>query len=48
MAKHKRIVFLGPTGVDKTVAAKRIEEYMTSEHGQDMRYVDFENEYLKK
>ncbi len=45
---HKRILLLGPTGVDKAEAANRLAARMKASLGHELRYVDFENEYLKQ
>lgn len=44
---HKRILLLGPTGVDKATAATRLARYLDG-MGHGFLFVDFENEYLKK
>jgi hypothetical protein len=44
--RHKRILLLGPTGVDKAAAAGRLASRL--EHrGHGFKFVDFENDYLK-
>jgi len=44
--RHKRILFLGPTGVDKATAAQRLSKHL-ERRGHGLRFVDFENEFLK-
>lgn len=44
---HKRVLLLGPTGVDKAAAAERICARLHNTLGHQFRYVDFENEFLK-
>ena len=45
--RHKRILLLGPTGVDKATAAKRLSAYLETQ-GHGFSFVDFENDHLKK
>ncbi|MEA2821622.1 MAG: hypothetical protein QOJ86_3626 [Bradyrhizobium sp.] len=45
---HKRILLLGPTGVDKAEAAKRVCARLKAKLGHEIKYIDFENEYLKQ
>jgi hypothetical protein len=45
--RHKRILLLGPTGVDKATAAKRLSAYLENQ-GHSFAFADFENDYLKK
>jgi hypothetical protein len=45
---HKRVLLLGPTGVDKAAIAGRLQKRLNEKLGQQARFVDFENEYLKK
>ncbi|HTQ15059.1 MAG TPA: hypothetical protein VMH86_14380 [Rhizomicrobium sp.] len=47
MAPHKRILMLGPTGVDKSTAAKRLAARVKDKFNHEIRFVDFEKEYLK-
>ncbi|WP_145984422.1 hypothetical protein [Bradyrhizobium nitroreducens] len=44
---HKRVLLLGPTGVDKVTAMKRLRTRMDGSLGHDFVYVDFENDFLK-
>lgn len=44
--RHKRVLFLGPTGVDKKAAALRLSKHL-EQLGHGFRFVDFENEFLK-
>ena len=44
---HKRVLLLGPTGVDKAMAIQRVGSFIKKEHGHAIRYVDFEREFLK-
>src|SRR5262249_28903409 len=44
---HRRILLLGPTGVDKATAAGRLSTHLTSNFGHSIRYIDFENGFLK-
>ncbi len=48
MTTHTRILFLGPTGVDKSAVAKRLSDFVGKSWGQSFRYVDFEKDFLKK
>jgi hypothetical protein len=43
---HKRILLLGPTGVDKAVAIERLRSYVKNKLNHDIRYIDFEKEFL--
>lgn len=45
---HQRILLLGPTGVDKAVAGKRLAAHIHATLGHKVRFVDFENDYLKQ
>jgi hypothetical protein len=45
--RHKRILLLGPTGVDKKTASERLLRHL-ERLGHGFRFVDFENEFLKK
>jgi hypothetical protein len=45
---HKRILLLGPTGVDKAEAAKRLGSRLKASLGHEFKYIDFEKEYLKQ
>jgi hypothetical protein len=45
--RHKRILLLGPTGVDKAVAVARLTSHLAT-LGHGLRFVDFENDYLKR
>jgi len=45
--RHKRILLLGPTGVDKRTAASRLGSCL-EKRGHGFRFVDFENDYLKQ
>lgn len=47
MSAHKRILLLGPTGVDKAAAMARLRIYALEKFGQKIRFIDFENEFLK-
>jgi MoxR-like ATPase len=44
---HKRVLLIGPTGVDKAAAVRRIAERLKQTLGHQPKYVDFENDYLK-
>lgn len=44
---HKRVLLLGPTGVDKATAVARLNARLEATLGHKFRYVDFENEFLK-
>src|SRR4051794_17677268 len=44
--RHKRVLLLGPTGVDKKIASQRLLSHLKS-IGHSFRFVDFENEFLK-
>jgi len=44
--RHKRILLLGPTGVDKATAAARLSKHLET-RGHGFRFVDFENAHLK-
>jgi hypothetical protein len=44
--RHKRILLLGPTGVDKAAAAARLSSHL-EKRGHGFRFVDFENAHLK-
>jgi hypothetical protein len=44
---HKRVLLLGPTGVDKAAAMQRVLARMDATLGHKFRFVDFENEFLK-
>jgi hypothetical protein len=44
---HKRVLLLGPTGVDKKAAADRLNERLEVV-GHSARFVDFENDFLKR
>src|SRR5205807_1342150 len=44
--RHKRILLLGPTGVDKAAVAARLSKHLEG-RGHGFRFVDFENRYLK-
>ncbi|MHC2279868.1 DNA polymerase III delta prime subunit [Bradyrhizobium diazoefficiens] len=44
--RHKRVLLLGPTGVDKGTAALRLSKHLEG-FGHSFRFVDFENEFLK-
>ena len=48
MTPHKRVLFLGPTGVDKSAAASRLMNFVEKNWGHSIQYVDFENDFLKK
>jgi hypothetical protein len=45
--RHQRVLLLGPTGVEKHAAAARLAGFVSEVLGQDFRFVDFENEFLK-
>src|SRR5262249_3785894 len=44
---HKRVLLLGPTGVDKGAAVARLNARLKGVLGHQFRYVDFENDFLK-
>ena len=44
---HKRVLLLGPTGVDKREAVTRLSGRLKSVLGHNLKYIDFENEFLK-
>jgi hypothetical protein len=44
---HKRVLLLGPTGVDKSAAITRVNERLGTTLGHQFKYIDFENQYLK-
>jgi hypothetical protein len=45
---HKRILLLGPTGVDKATAIKRVAARLGQVLGHNLKFVDFENAFLKE
>ncbi len=45
---HKRILLLGPTGVDKSGAAARLAARVKATLGHTLTYIDFENAFLKQ
>jgi hypothetical protein len=45
---HKRVLLLGPTGVDKATAVRRVCARLKTELGHEFNFVDFENEHLKQ
>jgi hypothetical protein len=45
---HRRILLLGPTGVDKRRAFDRVSARVSSMLGHHFKYIDFENECLKQ
>jgi len=47
MTLHKRVLLLGPTGVDKGAAVQHLGEYIQERHGHTIRYIDFEKDFLK-
>lgn len=44
---HRRVLLLGPTGVDKGAAIARLNERLAATLGHRFRYIDFENAFLK-
>jgi hypothetical protein len=44
---HKRVLLIGPTGVDKAAAMLRIGDRLKQTLGHQPKYVDFENDFLK-
>jgi hypothetical protein len=44
--RHKRILLLGPTGVDKAQAVARLNQHLQKQ-GHEFKFVDFENSFLK-
>lgn len=44
---HKRVLLLGPTGVDKGVAVDRLNTRLNATLGHRFNYIDFENDFLK-
>jgi hypothetical protein len=48
MAKHRRVVLLGTTGIEKRKIADRLSEWTGEQLSQDFRIVDFEKDYLTK
>ena len=46
MAKHERILLLGPTGVDKRQAVERLSVHLREKHGLSLTYIDFEKDFL--
>lgn len=46
MALHRRVLLLGPTGVDKAVAAERLARYVKEKFNHEVRYIDFEKQFL--
>jgi hypothetical protein len=44
---HKRVLLLGPTGVDKHAAIARLNARLKDTLGHQFKYIDFENDYLK-
>jgi hypothetical protein len=44
---HRRVLLLGPTGVDKGTAVTRVNERLRATLGHQFKYIDFENDYLK-
>lgn len=45
--RHTRVLLLGPTGVDKSAAASRLAGFLRTNFAQEIRFVDFENQFLK-
>ena len=48
MSPHRRILLLGPTGVNKRLAIDRLRAHVRQILGHSIIFVDFENDYLKK
>ena len=48
VSPHRRILFLGPTGIDKAAVAARASEYISELFNHQIRFVDFEKEFLKQ
>jgi hypothetical protein len=44
---HKRVLLLGPTGVDKAAAVARLNARLSATLGHHFKYIDFENGFLK-
>jgi hypothetical protein len=44
---HKRVLLLGPTGVDKGAAIARLNARLKGTLGHQFKYVDYENDFLK-
>jgi hypothetical protein len=44
---HKRVLLLGPTGVDKHDAVARMGARLKAILGHNFKYIDFENDFLK-
>jgi hypothetical protein len=44
---HKRVLLLGPTGVDKRQAVERLSTRVKASLGHQFKYLDFENDFLK-
>jgi hypothetical protein len=44
---HKRVLLLGPTGVDKATAIDRLTARLEATLGHRFKYIDFENDFLK-
>jgi hypothetical protein len=44
---HKRVLLLGPTGVDKGAAVARLTARLSAVLGHHFKYIDFENDFLK-
>jgi hypothetical protein len=45
---HRRVLLLGPTGVDKARAVERLTVHLRSTLGHQLRFIDFENDFLKR
>lgn len=45
---HKRILLLGPTGVDKAAAVDRVATRLAEVLGHSLKFVDFEKAFLKQ
>jgi hypothetical protein len=44
---HKRVLLIGPTGVDKRTAVERLSRRLEATLGHRFNYIDFENDFLK-
>jgi hypothetical protein len=44
---HKRVLLLGPTGVDKRAAVARLNARLKGTLGHQFKFIDYENDFLK-
>ena len=43
---HNRVLILGPTGIDKKDACKAVAEYANTHFGHNIRFYDFEKDFI--